>query len=99
MSNLNELMAKRSVESKVRIKKRTDELRREIVLSLLREELNISQTELAAAMGVKQPTLAKIEKSDNDPRLSTLKRYIEAMGGKLSLTVEMPAGNGRIFHI
>ena len=40
----------------------------------------MSQTEMAAAMGVKQPTIAKMEEADNDPRLSTLKRYIAALG-------------------
>jgi len=50
-------------------------------------------------MGVSQPAITQIEQRGNDVKLSTLKRYIEAMGGKLSLTVEMPEGNGRIFHI
>jgi transcriptional regulator with XRE-family HTH domain len=99
MSTLNELMASRSAESKARIKERTDKLRREIILSKLREEFSLSQTELAIAMGVKQPTLAKIERTSNDPKLSTLKRYVEAMGGKLSLTVELPNGEGRVFSI
>lgn len=41
----------------------------------------MSQAELAKAMGVKQPTIAKMEQADNDPRLSTLKRYVAALGG------------------
>ncbi|HDS2347772.1 TPA: helix-turn-helix transcriptional regulator, partial [Escherichia coli] len=62
-------------------------------------ELNISQTEMAAAMGIKQPTLAKMEQADNDPRLSTLKRYVAALGGELSIDVKLPNGKRIAFQI
>ena len=74
MATLKELMAQQSAESQERIAAKVEVMRRIVALNQLREELNISQTELAAAMGVKQPTLAKIEQPGNDPRLSTLKR-------------------------
>jgi predicted transcriptional regulator len=45
-------------------------------------------------MGVKQPRITQIEQGGADQRLITIKRYIEAMGGKLSLYVEMPDGTG-----
>ncbi|MFE4112990.1 helix-turn-helix domain-containing protein [Kosakonia sp. YIM B13611] len=99
MATLDELLAKRSPESQARIEGRVDELRRNIVLSQLREELNISQTELAGVMGVKQPTLAKIEQPGNDPRLSTLKRYVSALGGELSIDITLPTGKRVAFHI
>lgn len=81
MGSLNQLMEQRSPESRKKIAARVEELRQEIGLSQLREELNMSQTQLAAALGVKQPTVAKMEQPDNDPRLSTLKRYVAALGG------------------
>lgn len=99
MATLDKLLAKRSPESLARIEVLADEMRREVMLSQLREELNLSQTELAAAMGVKQPTLAKIEQPDNDPRLSTLKRYVAALGGELSIDVTLPTGKRVGFHI
>lgn len=99
MATLDELLAKRSPESLVRIEERVDELRRSIVLSQLREELNISQTELASLMGVKQPTLAKIEQPGNDPRLSTLKRYVAALGGELNIDITLPTGKRVAFQI
>ena len=74
-------------------------MRRIVALNQLREELNISQTELAAAMGVKQPTLAKIEQPGNDPRLSTLKRYVSALGGEMSIDVTLPNGKRIAFQI
>jgi DNA-binding XRE family transcriptional regulator len=99
MSTLKELMAQQSPESQKRIKERVEEMRQEVALSQLRTELQVSQSELAAAMGVKQPTIAKMEQPDNDPRLSTLKRYVAALGGKLSIDVTLPTGKRVAFHI
>ncbi|HBS1684179.1 TPA: helix-turn-helix transcriptional regulator, partial [Klebsiella pneumoniae] len=75
------------------------EIRQSVALNLLREELQMSQTEMAAAMGVKQPTIAKMEQADNDPRLSTLKRYIAALGGELSINVTLPTGKKVSFNL
>lgn len=99
MSNLKELMAKQSPESRERISIKVEEMRQTIALSVLREELDVSQTAMAAAMGVKQPTVAKMEQADNDPRLSTLKRYVAALGGELSIDVKLPTGKRVAFHI
>ncbi|MEL0552719.1 MULTISPECIES: helix-turn-helix domain-containing protein [Enterobacteriaceae] len=99
MATLKELMAKQSPESQERIAAKVEELRQTIALNMLREELNISQSELAAAMGVKQPTVAKMEQADNDPRLSTLKRYVTALGGELSIDVKLPTGKRIAFHL
>ncbi len=99
MATLKELMAKQSPERRERITEKVEELRQTIALNMLREELNISQTELAAAMGVKQPTVAKMEQADNDPRLSTLKRYVTALGGELSIDVKLPTGKRVAFHL
>ena len=99
MATLKELMAKQSPESQARIAAKVEEMRQTIALHQLREELNISQTEMAAAMGIKQPTLAKMEQADNDPRLSTLKRYVAALGGDLSIDVKLPNGKRIAFQI
>ena len=99
MATLKELMAKQSPESQGRIAAKVEEMRQTIALHQLREELNISQTEMAAAMGIKQPTLAKMEQADNDPRLSTLKRYVAALGGELSIDVKLPNGKRIAFQI
>lgn len=99
MATLKELMAQQSEESQERIAAKVEDMRRVIALNQLREELNMSQTELAAAMGVKQPTVAKIEQPGNDPRLSTLKRYVAALGGELSIDVTLPNGKRIAFQI
>lgn len=99
MSTLKELMAKESPESQARIAAKVEKLRQEVILSQLRNELQISQSELAKAMGVKQPTVAKMEQVDNDPRLSTLKRYVVALGGELSIDVKLPTGKRVAFTV
>lgn len=76
-----------------------DELILETGLQILREELNISQKELATHLGISQPAITQIEKRGNDLKLTTLKRYVEALGGKLSLKVELPTGENRVFHL
>ena len=81
------------------LKAKAAEIRQSVALNLLREELQMSQTEMAAAMGVKQPTIAKMEQADNDPRLSTLKRYIAALGGELSINVTLPTGKKVSFNL
>ncbi len=98
MATLKELMAQQSQESQERIAAKVEDLRIIVALNQLREELNISQTELAAAMGVKQPTVAKIEQPDNDLSLSTLKRYVTALGGEVSIDVILPTGKRVAFH-
>ncbi|HFE4480229.1 TPA: helix-turn-helix domain-containing protein [Klebsiella pneumoniae] len=99
MATLKELMAKQSPENQQRIAAKAAEIRQSVALNLLREELQMSQTEMAAAMGVKQPTIAKMEQTDNDPRLSTLKRYIAALGGELSINVTLPTGKKVSFNL
>lgn len=99
MATLNELMAQQSAESRERIAAKVDVMRRIVALNQLREELKVSQTELAEAMGVKQPTVAKIEQPGNDPRLSTLKRYVSALGGEMSIDVTLPNGKRIAFQI
>lgn len=99
MSTYKELLAKESPEMQARVAERVEEASLRIALSMLRDELNISQTELAAMMGIKQPSVARMEQPDNDPRLSTLKRYVQALGGELSLDVTLPTGKRIAFNI
>ncbi|KMW71481.1 transcriptional regulator [Photorhabdus luminescens subsp. luminescens] len=99
MKTLKDKIREFSVEDRADIKQMADEMILETGLQLMREELNISQKKLADSLGISQPAITQIEQRGNDIKLATLKRYVEAMGGKLSLTVELPTGDGRIFHI
>mgnify|MGYP000911875176 FL=1 len=99
MATLKQLLAQRSPESQERIAVRAAEVRQEITLAKLREELHVSQVQLAAALGISQPSVVKMEKVDNDPRLSTLKRYVAALGGELTLDVTLPDGKRIALHL
>ena len=57
----------------------------EIGLYELRRAQDVSQTELADRLHITQAAVSKFENSD-DVRLSTLRQYIEALGGHLELT-------------
>ncbi len=61
-------------------------------LSQLRQSLNINQNELAEKMGVSQANISKI-KNGNDCLLSTLKKYVRALGGEINITAKMPNGD------
>lgn len=92
MATLTELLNDVGPERGEKIEARAEEMIREITLAQMREELQMSQTELATALGVKQPAVARMENPDNDPRLSTLKRYVTALGGELYIDVKLPSG-------
>lgn len=76
-------------EQRKKIEARAHAMATEILLAELREQTGVSQTELAKALGVKQPSLSKIEKQ-SDMKLSTLSNYTAALGGRLKLVVELP---------
>lgn len=89
---LQELLAERSLDSQARIQQLAEQLFLENQLYRIRKELEISQKELAQTMGIKQPSLSAIENRGNDLKISTMKKYVEAMGGKLRIDVELPTG-------
>jgi transcriptional regulator with XRE-family HTH domain len=56
----------------------------ELRLAQLRRQRGVSQTELADALTVTQPNISRIEQED-DVYLSTLARYVAALGGRLEV--------------
>lgn len=61
----------------------------EITLRDLRKAHDLTQERMAEALHISQDGVSRIEKR-SDLLLSTLRSYIEAMGGKLRLIVEFP---------
>lgn len=90
---LSALDAKMSPEALAVAKDKAADMLLDIRLAELREITNLSQVEIAKAMGISQPSVANLEKPGKDLRLSSLKKYIEAAGGKLRIDVELPDGN------
>jgi transcriptional regulator with XRE-family HTH domain len=55
----------------------------------LRRITGKAQAEIASALNITQPSVSKIEKQ-TDMHLSTLRSYVEAIGGELELMVKLP---------
>ena len=70
-----------------------------IRLAELRERMNLTQGDIAETLGVKQPTVSDMEKPGRDLKLSSLKRYVEASGGKVRIDIELPDGTHYGFKI
>jgi transcriptional regulator with XRE-family HTH domain len=69
-----------------RVEQIEEELRLAAGLTSLREQAGLSQRELAALVGVRQPRIAAIERSRN-VTLDVLERYVAALGGHIELSV------------
>ena len=60
-------------------------------LNQLREARKLTQTNLASILGVNQGSVSKLEKR-TDMYVSTLRSFVEAMGGQLQIRAVFPEG-------
>ena len=77
-------------ERRARIDAETDRLHEEYkTLQELRKARELTQAEIARTLNIRQASVAQMEKR-SDLMISTLRGYIEGMGGRLKLVVEFP---------
>lgn len=95
----DEEFAKLPKERQEKIKRSAEEMMIDLQLYKIREELQLTQQQMADAMGIAQPAVVALEKRGKDIKLSSMKRYIEAMGGELSLSVKLSSGKTISFQI
>jgi predicted XRE-type DNA-binding protein len=89
--NLNDVIAALPEKRRRRIETRVEELKQEVEgLGELRRVAGKAQAEIASTLKIKQPSVSKIEKQA-DMYLSTLRSYVEAIGGQLDLVVRFPS--------
>lgn len=94
---LKQIKAAMTPEDRAEVEARTAELIAEVEgLKAFRVLAERSQEQIAESLGIKQPSVHKIEKQ-TDLYLSTLRRFVEAAGGSLELRVELP-GKG-VLHL
>lgn len=94
---LKQIKAAMTPEDRAEVEARTAELIGEVEgLKAFRVLAERSQEQIAESLGIKQPSVHKIEKQ-TDLYLSTLRRFVEAAGGSLELRVELP-GKG-VLHL
>jgi DNA-binding XRE family transcriptional regulator len=95
---LDDFVAKLPKKEQRAIKKRTAELiAEEATLRQLREARERSQVEMAEKLHINQAAVSKLERR-TDMYLSTLRNYIEAMGGKLEIVARFPNKAVRIMQ-
>jgi DNA-binding XRE family transcriptional regulator len=62
-----------------------------VTLNQLREARKLTQVNLASILGVNQGSVSKMEKR-TDMYVSTLRSFVEAMGGQLQIKAVFPEG-------
>ena len=83
---LDEVMAALPAKRRTKIIRRAQEL---ATLKDLRQAVEQTQEDLASALGVGQDSISRLEQR-SDMLLSTLRRYVESMGGTLELVAQFP---------
>ena len=96
--SFNELRAKMSSERRARNVAATQRMLAELPLQELRHALELTQANLAETMKCGQDEISKLERRA-DMLVSTLRRYIEAMGGRLDIVATFPDGEVRISNL
>jgi len=74
---------------------KTKKMLAEIPLQELRQALQMSQERMAEILNTKQANISRIERR-TDMYISTLRSYIEAMGGQLDIVARFPDGEVHI---
>jgi len=87
----SELTKDFSPEQRKRIDEEKTRLLREMRLHELRRARELTQQDLAERLQVNQPAVAKMEQRA-DVYVSSLRHYIEAVGGRLKVVAEFPEG-------
>jgi hypothetical protein len=74
-----------SNEARARVQARVGQALDERTLKALRQDLALTQTQVGAAAAMTQSELSRLEARE-DHLTSTLRRYVEALGGRLEVT-------------
>lgn len=64
-------------------------------LSELRRSTGLNQTDIAQRWGRGQSQVSKVERSPENVELATLAGYVRALGGQLTMTIEL---DGHVYH-
>ena len=87
--SFDRLRAGLSAESRTKAAELTEAMERDLSLAELRRARAMTQEQLAADLHVGQASIAKLERR-TDMYLSTLRRFVEAMGGELEIVARFP---------
>jgi transcriptional regulator with XRE-family HTH domain len=82
-------------ERQENIRRLSAELMAEMPLHELRRARDLSQEHLATAMKQSQSAISRLERR-TDMYISTLRRYVGALGGELEIVAHFPEGSVRV---
>lgn len=86
-----EVRRRLSPELEEETKREVDAIGEALKLNQLREARTLTQTNLASILGINQGSVSKLEKR-TDMYVSTLRSFVEAMGGQLQIRAVFPEG-------
>jgi DNA-binding XRE family transcriptional regulator len=89
------LQARMSPDRREANRRAAEQMLAAMPLNELRNARNITQTHLAQLLSVTQASVSKMEKR-TDMYVSTLRSFIQAMGGELEIKAIFPEGSVRI---
>lgn len=87
-----------STQSQNRVNKKLKNLRQEMALAEVRKAMSLTQTDLAEELHIRQAALARLE-NRTDMYISSLRKYITALGGKLDIVARFPEGDVHIQNL
>ncbi|GMV03731.1 MAG: hypothetical protein AMXMBFR53_00130 [Gemmatimonadota bacterium] len=90
-----EIREQMSPERQARNREKTAALLLAMDLAELRDQLALTQEEVAARLQISQSNVSRLEKR-RDMLVSTLRDVVEAFGGELHLVAEFPDGSVEI---
>ena len=93
--SFNILTNKLSDGSKARIQERVKTALGDMPLAELRQARKFTQQQIAQSLKIKQASVSKME-SQTDMYISTIRKYIEAMGGELEIIAKFPEGSIKV---
>ncbi|MCE3230582.1 MAG: helix-turn-helix domain protein [Alphaproteobacteria bacterium] len=96
--SFDKLTESMSASSQKRMKKKLIQLRQEMALAEVRRAMSLTQVDLAAMLHIKQAALARLE-NRTDMYISSLRKYIAALGGELDIVARFPSGEVHIQNL
>lgn len=86
---VSELRNKMSPASRARAEARTQTMLAQMALQELRQSLHITQEQIAEMLNMNQAAVSKME-NQHDMRVTTLFRFVRALGAELQLVARFP---------
>ena len=96
--SFNKLKNSMSTQSQKRVEKKLVKLRQEMALAEVRKAMALTQVDLAKMLHIKQAAVARLE-NRTDMYISSLRKYIVAMGGELDIVARFPEGDVHIQNL